>query len=120
MRNHKTTNRYEQKRESRIAKEFGEDYFPDDFSFAEKTIHAQARVQQRGITPEMEMLIQLFGEADLQKGGTDVLRIPTETLKKLRKAIDKLQNVSLIVNPEQNTLITAFHQDKKIRTIRNQ
>lgn len=119
MRSTKTTSRFEQKREQRIAKEFGEDYFPDDFSFAEKTSHAKSRVQQRGVTPEMEMLIQIFGEADLQKGGTELLRLSPKVIKKLRKAVDNIQNVSLVINPEQNRLITAFHQDKKIRTIRD-
>jgi len=112
-------NRFERKRRARIAEYFG-DELEDDHLYLGRTTHAKTRLQQRGISSEMELLIQIFGEAEMQKGGTELLKIPTKVLKKLRKAIDKIENVTLVINPELNSLITALHQDKKIRTTKNQ
>lgn len=110
---------FERKRRARTAEFFG-DEFEDDQLFVERTSHAKKRLQQRGISSEMELLIQVFGEPKMQKGGTELLEIPTNVIKKLRNAIDKIENVTLVINPEMNSLITALHKDKKIRTTRNQ
>jgi len=112
-------NRSERKRRARIAEYLG-DEFEDDHLYLDRTTHAKKRLQGRGISSEMELLIEIFGEAEMQKGGTELLKIPTKVLKKLRKAIDKIENVTLVINPEMNSLITALHQDKKIRTTKNQ
>jgi hypothetical protein len=119
MTNDKDFSQYDRKRKYNVARYLGDD-IDESFLDIKKTLHAQERVQQRAISSEMELLIQIFGKPEMQKGGTDVLRIPNKVIKELRKAIDKIDNVNLVFNPETNTLITAFHQDKKIRTVRNQ
>lgn len=113
--------RYELKRRARIAKIVGEDSGDDfDFEPAEITAHAQQRAQDRGVSKEMEMLLQIFGEPEMQKGGTEVLRVPKKSLKALRKAIDKLEKFYSVINPELNKVITYVPEYKKVNIARNQ
>ncbi|WP_292757620.1 hypothetical protein [Methylophaga sp. UBA2689] len=113
--------RYDLKRRVRIAKLVGED-FGDDLDFAplERTAHAQQRAQDRGVSKEMEILLQMFGAPEMQKGETEILKVPKKALKALRKAVDKLEKYYVVINPEINTAITYVPEYKKIRTVRNQ
>jgi hypothetical protein len=79
------------------------------------TKHASARMQQRAITDLQIRLIEVFGVGFFQKGGTEKLHINKEMLDRLRRAIDKLENVTLIVD-EAGKIITAMHQTRKVRS----
>lgn len=113
--------RYKHKRRLRIAKIVGDDsgeYF--DFELSERTVHAQQRAQDRGVSKEMEMLLQIFGAPEMQKGGTEILRIPKKDLKALRTAVDKLEKYYVVINSEINSAITYVPEYKKVKTVRNQ
>ncbi len=84
-------------------------------SRASLTRHASARMQQRGIDDTQIQLIEIFGDAHYQKGGTDHLYISRKVMKALRHAIDKLEAVSLIIG-EEDKIITVMHQSRKIRS----
>jgi hypothetical protein len=79
------------------------------------TEHAQRRMQQRGISEVMVQLIQAFGRYDYQGGGCDHCYIPKYKIRALRKAIDQLDNQSLVLAPNGD-VITAQHRYRKIRS----
>lgn len=79
------------------------------------TAHARERMQQRAITELQVQLIEHFGVAEYQKGGTSLSHIPDKTLAQLRHAIDKLHGkVVVIANGE--TVVTAMHKTRRIHT----
>ncbi len=82
---------------------------------SEATFHARKRMQQRGISKLQQQLLETFGTARLQKGGSAVLEMDRKTLTALRAAIDRLANVQLVLG-ESDRVITAQHCHKKIRT----
>ncbi|MET0029675.1 MAG: hypothetical protein ABW101_18740 [Candidatus Thiodiazotropha sp.] len=81
----------------------------------EKTLHAKQRMQDRGISDLQERLIREFGDFRYQKGGANIAYIPNKLLADLRKAIDKIGGVTLVLG-ESDKLVTAMHQNVKIRT----
>ena len=78
------------------------------------TQHAQTRMQQRAISEMQARLIQEFGQYEYQKGGTQYAFIPEKTLAELRRAIDKLTGVCLLLG-ESDKVITAMHQNQRVR-----
>ena len=79
------------------------------------TEHAQKRMQQRGISELMVQLIETFGRYDYQQGGCEHCYVPKNTVRALRRAIDKLDNQSLVIAPDGG-VVTAQHRFRKIRT----
>lgn len=80
-----------------------------------RTTHARKRMQQRGINDFMVRLVEEFGQWQYQKGGAHVVEISRKDLAKLRKAIDKVDGVKLVVG-EGDRMITGMHDYKKTRT----
>lgn len=72
-------------------------------------------MQQRGISKMQQQLLEMFGAARLQKGGSSVLEIDRQTLAVLRAAVDRLANVQMILG-EADKIITVQHGYKKIRS----
>ena len=81
------------------------------------TAHARQRMQQRAITDIQAQLIEQFGVAEYQKGGSYVGFIPEKKLAELRRAIDKLSGITVIYGNE-DVAVTAMHQNKRIRRTR--
>lgn len=77
------------------------------------TAHARQRMQQRGISELQVQLIECFGVHRLQKGGTALSYIPHKTLAKLRHAIDKLSNTTVVLGKDER-VITAMHKTRHI------
>jgi|GEM_PF-6959667 len=113
--------RYAVKRQLALISHFGEELDEEllnqEALHLNNTAHAEKRYQDRAIDREVSLLVQLFGEPEAQKGGTELLRIPKDMLKRLRSAVDRVENVTIVVNSEQNKVITAFKQYKKVRTV---
>jgi len=79
--------------------------------------HAQRRLQQRAISDDMVRLIEAFGRYHYQKGGSEVAYIDSKRISELRKALDRVAGVQLVVS-ESNEVVTAMHQTRKTRTTR--
>lgn len=79
--------------------------------------HAQRRLQQRAISDDMVRLIETFGRFHYQKGGSEIAYIDNTRLSELRKALDKVAGVQLVIS-ESNEIVTAMHQTQKTRTTR--
>lgn len=77
------------------------------------TRHAQQRGAQRAIRERQIELIRLFGVDHLQKGGAMLSFIPDRVLSELRNALDRCAGVAL-VKGEGDTVLTVFHQHRKI------
>lgn len=80
-----------------------------------RTTHAQARMQQRAISELMINLVLEFGRYRLQKGGTSVVEVDAKQLVKLRRAVDKLGNVRVVLGKDDE-LITVMHGNEKVRS----
>lgn len=79
------------------------------------TLHAKARIQQRGISELKVQLLHYFGEDHLQKGGCTLSYIPEKKLRLLRQAIDRLADVQ-VVKSSEDRVITAMHRTRHTRT----
>lgn len=79
------------------------------------TSHASQRMQQRGISQLQVMLIKQFGKTQYQKGGDSLSYVPRQILADLRRAIDKLDGVVLVLG-EGEKVVTAMHMGRRIRT----
>lgn len=106
---------YATKREHNLSKDHDEDYLPNKWitTRLDKTKHAQTRAKQRGFDDLLISLIERFGEPEIQKGGTESIRIPTKLVANLRKAVEHANDVSLVYNPTTNKIITVQHDIKK-------
>ena len=106
---------YATKREHNLSKDHDEDYLPNKWvtTRLDKTNHAQTRAKQRGVDGLLISLIERFGESEIQKGGTESIRIPTKLVADLRRAIESANDVSLVFNPATNKIITVQHDIKK-------
>lgn len=78
------------------------------------TRHARERMQQRGISEIQMQLVHFFGEDRLQKGGSCISCVPTETIRKIRAALDGLASVA-VVKADNESVITVMHQTRKVR-----
>ncbi len=79
------------------------------------TRHARSRMQERAISEIQVKLIEVFGRYTYQKGGGEIAYIPEKELQELRHAVNKLDGITIVVGKEQK-IITAMHQNEKIRT----
>ena len=79
--------------------------------------HAQRRLQQRAISDDMVRLINAFGRYHYQKGGSEIAYIDSKRVSEIRKALDKVDGVQLVIS-ESNEVVTAMHQTRKTRTTR--
>jgi hypothetical protein len=79
------------------------------------TRHAKERMQQRGITEMQMQLIHCFGIDRLQKGGSYLSYVPAQTIREIRAALDGLGSRA-VVKSENEIVITAMHQTRKVRT----
>lgn len=77
------------------------------------TAHAQKRMQQRAISEMQIRLIQTFGQYDYQKGGCSMAYIPEKVLAQLRHAINKLDDVAVVLG-ESDAVVTAMHKRHRI------
>jgi hypothetical protein len=77
--------------------------------------HAQRRLQQRGISEDVVRLIEAFGRFHYQKGGSELAYIDNKRVSELRKALDKVAGVQLVIS-ESNKVVTAMHQTRRART----
>lgn len=66
------------------------------------TEHSQKRRQQRGVNELMVDLISYFGVDHYQKGGCYLRYIPEQQLNELRGAIDRLRNVAMVRGENDN------------------
>ena len=76
--------------------------------------HAQKRCQQRGISPDLILLLNALGMETPQKGNTYVLQLDKHTQKTLSKKLKRLlvqvqQNVMVVISDDDN-VITAAHK----------
>ncbi len=78
------------------------------------TEHAQKRMQQRAINELQIKLIQNFGVYQYQKGGANYGHIPERVLADLRRAIDKIANVSVVFG-DSDSVVTALHETRRVR-----
>lgn len=82
----------------------------------ELTKHAALRSQQRSIPEVMLPILLIYGEECVQKGGSQVLRIPRSKQKALRKGLERaLKHIdslgdNYMVLSEDGTVITVGHQ----------
>jgi hypothetical protein len=79
-----------------------------------RTRHAQKRIQQRGINDFMVRLVLEFGKFQYQKGGSSVVEIGKKDIAKLRRAVDKVQDVRVVLGDEDQ-VISVLHGYEKIR-----
>lgn len=71
-------------------------------------------MQQRGINDLMVRLVLEFGKVQYQKGGGSIAEITNKDIAKLRKAIDKVGGVQLVLG-EEDRLVTVMHGYTKVR-----
>jgi len=83
--------------------------------YSERTVHATRRMQQRAINETLLRLIETFGEARYQKGGTEILEIREDDLKQLRQAVDRARRICL-VKGDRDRVVTVMHRDRRIKT----
>ena len=76
--------------------------------------HAQQRCQQRGISADYVMLLELLGAEVQQKGRSYVLQLDKDTQKSLTKRLKRLlmqvQRDIYVVVTEDDKVITAAHK----------
>lgn len=76
--------------------------------------HAQQRCQQRGISADYIMLLELLGAEVQQKGRSYVLHLDKDTQKSLTKRLKRLlmqvQRDIYVVVTEDDNVITAAHK----------
>jgi hypothetical protein len=76
--------------------------------------HAQKRCQQRGISPDLVLLLNALGMETQQKGNTYVLELDKHTKKILSKKLKGLlmqiqRDVYVVITGDDN-VITAAHK----------
>jgi hypothetical protein len=76
--------------------------------------HAQKRAQQRGISPDLVLLLNALGMETQQKGNTYVLELDKHTQKTLSKKLKRLlmqvqRNVFVVIGDDDN-VITMAHK----------
>jgi len=75
------------------------------------TTHAQKRCQQRGISPDLVLLLNALGMETQQKGNTYVLQLDKRTqkslCKKLKTLLTQVQKDVFVVISETDDVITA-------------
>ncbi len=88
------------------------------------TRHAETRMQQRAISPVVFELLQIYGDEQLQKGGSRVLRLNRRQRKRAEKELSRLldyvrrENSPYFILGDQGQVITAGHQYQSIRCAR--
>jgi hypothetical protein len=80
-----------------------------------RTTHANKRIQQRAIPNFMLEIIQLYGDATYQKGGSEVIGLSKSMVEQLRKDVrrvdrqfDHLMDTYMVIQDE--VIITAGHR----------
>ncbi|WJG08087.1 hypothetical protein [Aliiglaciecola sp. LCG003] len=76
--------------------------------------HAQKRCQQRGISPDLVVLLNALGMETQQKGNTYVLELDKHTQKTLTKKLKRLlmqiqRNVFVVISDDDH-VITIAHK----------
>ena len=78
------------------------------------TTHAQKRFQQRGISPDIVLLLNVLGMETHQKGNTYVLQLDKRTqkslCKKLKTLLTQVQKDVFVVISETDDVITTAHK----------
>jgi hypothetical protein len=78
------------------------------------TKHAQKRCQQRGISPDLVLLLSALGMETQQKGNTYVLELDKRTqkdlCKKLKRLLMQIQRDVFVVISEDDSVITTAHK----------
>lgn len=74
--------------------------------------HAQKRCQQRGISPDLVLLLNALGMETQQKGNTYVLQLDKHTQKRLSKKLKRLlmqiqRNIFVVISDDDNVITTA-------------
>jgi hypothetical protein len=76
--------------------------------------HAQKRCQQRGISPDLVLLLNALGMETQQKGNTYVLELDKHTKKilskKLKGLLMQIQRDVFVVISDDDNVITAAHK----------
>jgi hypothetical protein len=76
--------------------------------------HAQKRCQQRGISPDLVLLLNALGMETPQKGNTYVLELDKHTKKtlskKLKSLLMQIQRDVFVVISDDDNVITAAHK----------
>jgi len=76
------------------------------------TKHAHKRCQQRGISPDLVLLLNALGMETMQKGNTYVLELDKHTQKSLSKKLKRLlmqvhRNVLVVISDDDQVITTA-------------
>ncbi len=82
------------------------------------TDHAKKRMQQRGISAMQIRIIEQFGVERYQKGGSNLMYLPSKAIAELRHALDKIERVTLVAGDE-GWIVTAMHQTRNVRSTEN-
>ncbi|GAA0856279.1 hypothetical protein [Aliiglaciecola litoralis] len=76
--------------------------------------HAQKRCQQRGISPDLVVLLNALGMETQQKGNTYLLELDKHTqktlTKKLKQLLMQIQRNVFVVISDDDTVITTAHK----------
>lgn len=85
----------------------------------EKTLHSIIRCRQRGISETNIDLILSLGTKNRKPGGVSEYfitkkdrQMATEFLKRCIQDLDKLVGKAIIIDEEQETIVTAYHKAK--------
>ncbi|MFS1702738.1 hypothetical protein [Alteromonas sp. AMM-1] len=76
--------------------------------------HANKRCQQRGITPDLILVLEALGMEICQKGNSYVLQLDKKTQRSLSKRLKSLfmqvqKNIFVVISDDE-TVITAAHK----------
>lgn len=77
------------------------------------SFHASQRRQQRRISELQIALIGTFGDDHYQSGGSTLTYVPRKRIEQLRAALDRLDMVALIKNPDES-VATVMHLQRRI------
>jgi len=83
--------------------------------------HAQKRMSERGITPEMVDLALKFG-SKMRAPQTLYFFVGKRNIKKMKhlsKEMDHIHGLTLVLDPTGSTIITCFKNKKFPQKIRN-
>ena len=76
--------------------------------------HAKKRCQQRGISPDLILVLEALGMEICQKGNSYVLQLDKKTQRSLSKRLKSLlmqvqKNIFVVISDDE-TVITAAHK----------
>ncbi|MCF0254469.1 MAG: hypothetical protein HUK26_09070 [Duodenibacillus sp.] len=80
------------------------------------SVHAASRQRQRGVSDLQLELLTRYGALSRQKGGSKLCTISGRELARLRRALDGLDGLGLVIS-EENTCITVERLTSSVRRL---